>query len=65
MQVAAALFATAALLPKENEDVKVVVSMVEEVVAQADEVNKSQLQFEGILFISLSDGTEGGLGRIY
>ena len=55
LQVAAALFATAALLPKENEDVKVVVSMVEDVVAQADEVNKSQLQFEGKLF------TEDGL----
>lgn len=49
---AAASFMAASFLPKENVDLKVVVSMVEDVIAQADEVNNEYLQYEGGLAVT-------------
>jgi len=45
-KVAAAMFTAASVLPADNDAVKGIVGMVEDIVAQADEAN-DQLQFEG------------------
>lgn len=49
---AAASFLAASKLPKETEALKAIVSMVEDIVAQADEVNKEFLQFESGLAVT-------------
>jgi len=49
---AAASFMAASLLPKENPDLKAIVAMVEDIVAQADEVNSEFLQYEGGLAVT-------------
>jgi len=49
---AAASFMAASLLPKENPDLKAIVAMVEDIVAQADEVNSEYLQYEGGLAVT-------------
>jgi len=50
--VAAASFIAASTLPKETEALKAIVSMVEDVVAQADEVNNEYLQYEAGLAVT-------------
>jgi len=49
---AAASFLAASTLPKETDALKAVVSMVEDVVAQADEVNSEYLQYEAGLAVT-------------
>jgi len=49
---AAASFMAASLLPKENSDLKPIIAMVEDVVAQADEINSEYLQYEGGLAVT-------------
>jgi len=49
---AAASFLAASFLPKENADLKPIVNMVEDIIAQADEVNNEYLQYEGGLAVT-------------
>lgn len=49
---AAASFMASSFLPKDNPDVKPIVSMVEDLLAQADEINNEYLQYEGGLALT-------------
>jgi len=57
-KLAGALFKAASVLPKDTAGIENIVSMVEDIVAQADEVDGEHLQFEGGLSVT-ADVVEG------